>query len=61
MTFKEYLKIILTLIPMFLLCIITNVAISLLSWGRILLPLVNVLILPFIIIKYVEWVIDKFD
>ena len=61
MSFKEYMKMLLQLIPIFLLLVILGIGISQLSFAKILFPIVYLILFPFITIKYIEWIIDKFD
>lgn len=60
MSFKEYMKILISVIPMVLLALICALGISKLSLNRILFSIIYLILFPFIFIKYFEWIINKF-
>ena len=60
MSFKEYMKILISVIPMVLLALIFALGISKLSLNRILFSIIYLILLPFIFIKYFEWIINNF-
>lgn len=61
MSFKEYMKMLILLISIFILALIIGLEISKLSFNWILFPIIYLILFPFILIKYFEWIIDKFD
>lgn len=61
MSFKEYMKMLILSIPICILALIIGLGISELSFDWILFPIIYLIVLPFIFIKYFEWIIDKFD
>ena len=60
MSFKEYMKMLLQLIPIFLLMLVVGIGISFLPFKWILFPIIYLILFPFIFIKYFEWIINKF-
>ena len=60
MSFKEYMKMLILLIPIFILALIIGLGISELPFDWILFPIIYLILFPFIFIKYFEWIINKF-
>jgi len=57
MSFKEYMKMLIVLSPILILALIISFGISKLSFK---LLIICVIVFPFILIKYFEWILNKF-
>lgn len=60
MSFKEYMKMLILLIPIFVLALIIGLGISKLPFKWILFLIIYLILFPFILIKYFEWITNKF-
>ncbi len=57
MSFKEYMKMLIVISPILILALIISFGISKLSFK---LFIICVIVYPFILIKYFEWILNKF-
>ena len=60
MSFKEYMKILIILIPIVILALIIALGLSKLPSDWILFLIISLILTPFILIKYFEWIINNF-
>jgi len=60
MSFIEYMKIVISLIPIVISTLIIALGLSKLPFNRILFLIICLILTPFILIKYFEWIINNF-
>ena len=60
MSFIEYMKMLILLSPIVILALIIALGLSKLPFNRILFLIISLILTPFILIKYFEWIINKF-